>query len=207
MQFGIGSHLEETELEQYSMGTLPEKSLEVCEEHLLACDSCQDRLLEMEAYVNAMRSASPKLREAPRPFWARFFRWPQPAWAAALATAVVALAAVGLWIVAPPARTEMASIVLRSSRGIEGLATSKAPAGKRLSLTVDLTELPAFTSYKMEIVNATGKPVWEAVAHPENGKITQPTTKGLPAGQYYVRLYAPGGVLLREFSLGIASSF
>ena len=64
MQFGIGSHLEETELEQYSMGILSEASLEAFEEHLLACDSCQDHLLEMEAYVNAMRSASPKLREA-----------------------------------------------------------------------------------------------------------------------------------------------
>ena len=64
MQFGIGSHLEETELEQYSMGTLSGAGLEAFEEHLLACDSCQDRLLEMEAYVNAIRSAFPKLRPA-----------------------------------------------------------------------------------------------------------------------------------------------
>ena len=61
---GISSHLEETELEKYSMGTLFEARLEEFEEHLLACDSCQDRLLEMEAYVNAIRSASPKLRPA-----------------------------------------------------------------------------------------------------------------------------------------------
>jgi hypothetical protein len=97
----------------------------------------------------------------------------------------------------------MASVVLHSSRGIEGLATARAPSGKRLSLTVDLTELPAFPSYRMEIVDATGRLVWQVVAHPENGKITQPTTNGLRAGQYYVRLYAPGGALLREFSLGI----
>ena len=203
MQFGIGSHLEETELEQYSMGTLSEAGLEAFEEHLLACDSCQDRLLEMEAYVNAMRSVSPKLREARQPFWTSLLRWPRPAWVAAFAMSVVVLAVVRVWMVAQPSRTEMASVTLHSSRGIEGLATTKAPAGRLLSLTVDLTELPAFPSYRMEIVGATGKPVWDAVAHPENGRITEPTTKGLAAGQYYVRLYAPGGTLLREFSLGI----
>jgi hypothetical protein len=203
MQFGIGSHLEEPELEEYSMGMLSEASLEAFEEHLLACDSCQDRLLEMEAYVNAMRSASPKLREKRQPFWASLFKWPRPAFVAAFAMGVVVLAVARIWIVTPPARTEMASVVLHSSRGIEGLATAKAPSGKRLSLTVDLTELPAFPSYRMEIVDPTGKPVWQAVAHPENGKITQPTTKGFTAGQYYVRLYAPAGALLREFSLGI----
>jgi hypothetical protein len=203
MQFGIGSHLEEPQLEEYSMGMLSEASLEAFEEHLLACDSCQDRLLEMEAYVNAMRSASPKLREERQPFWASLFKWPRPAFVAAFAMGVVVLAVARIWIVTPPIRTEMASVVLHSSRGIEGLETARAPSGKRLSLTVDLAELPAFPSYRMEIVDATGKLMWQAVAHPENGKITQPTTNGLRAGQYYVRLYAPGGALLREFSLGI----
>jgi len=203
MQFGIGSHLEEPELEEYSMGTLSEASLEAFEEHLLACDSCQDRLLEMEAYVNAMRSASPKLREARQPFWADLFRRPRPAWVAAFTMGVIVFGVARVWIAAPPTRPEMASVILHSSRGIDGLATARAPAGKLLSLIVDLTELPPFPSYRMEIVNATGKPVWHTLAHPENGKITQPTTNRLLVGQYYVRLYAPGGALLREFSLGI----
>jgi hypothetical protein len=203
MQLGIGPHPEETELEQYSMGALVEARLEVFEEHLLACNSCQDRLLEMEAYVNAMRSASPKVREAPQPYWAAVFQWPRPAWVATFALSAVVLAAARIWIVAPSSHPEMASVVLRSSRGIEGLATTKAPAGKPLSLTVDLTELPALASYRLEIVERTGRQVWEAVASPADGKIIQATTNGLAAGQYYVRLYAPGGELLREFSLGI----
>jgi hypothetical protein len=203
MEFGIGSHLEETELEQYSMGTLSEGNLEAFEGHLLACCSCQDRLLEMEAYVNAMRSASPKLRKAQLPFWANVFQRPSPAWAAAFAMGVMGLVLVRGWIIAPPAPVQVASVTLHSSRGIEGLATTKAPAGKPLSLTVDLTELPTFSSYRMEIVGATGKPAWEAVAHPDEHKLTQQTNKSLATGQYYVRLYAPGGALLREFSLRI----
>jgi hypothetical protein len=158
----------------------------------------------MEAYVNAMRSASPKLREARQPFWANLFRLPRPApWLAASAMGVVALAVVQVWIVSPPAHRQIASVALQSGRGIAGLATAKAPAGKRLSLTVDLTELPAFPSYRMEIVGATGKPLWEGEAHSEGRSLTQITNRSLVTGQYYVRLYAPGGALLREFSLGI----
>jgi hypothetical protein len=203
MQLEMGPHPEETELEQYSMGTLFETRLELFEEHLLACNSCQDRLLEMEAYVNAMRSASPKARQVRKSPWADLFRWPRPAWMVTFALSAVVLVAARVWIVAPASRTEMASVVLHSSRGIEGLATTKAPAGKLLSLTVDLTELPAFDAYRLEIVERTGKQVWDAVARPADGKITQATTTGLPAGQYYVRLYAPNRELLREFSLGV----
>jgi len=185
------------------MGTLAETRLEAFEEHLLACDSCQDQLLEMEAYVNAMRSASPKLRETPRSPWEDIFRWPRPAWMVAFATGAFALATTGIWILTPPAHTELASVVLHSSRGMEGLATAKAPARTPLSLSVDLTELPVFQSYRLEIVTAIGKPVWEAVAHPSGRQITEPSTKGLAAGQYFVRLYGPAGGLLREFSLEV----
>src|SRR5258708_6381611 len=62
MQLQLGRHLEESQLEQYSMGNLPEERAEPFEEHLLACEVCQDRLLEMDAYVNAVRSVSPRLR-------------------------------------------------------------------------------------------------------------------------------------------------
>ena len=97
MQFEIGSHLDESDLEQYSMGKhsmgkLLGERLESFEEHLLACEFCQDRLLEMEAYVNAVRSVSPKLRQSNRARWReRFFR-PRPTWVAAFAMGVVLLA-------------------------------------------------------------------------------------------------------------------
>jgi hypothetical protein len=58
MEWQIGSHLEETELEQYLMGGLRDTRLDVFEGHFLACYICQDRLLALEAYVDAMRNAS-----------------------------------------------------------------------------------------------------------------------------------------------------
>jgi hypothetical protein len=200
MQLQIGPHLEESDVEQYSMGELPEASLAPFEEHLLACASCQDRLLEMEAYVNAVRSVSPNLRAAPQPAWRELFFRPWPAWAAAMALSVIALTVVN-FRVAVPRPEGLTAVFLQSSRGIEGLALARAPVGQPVLLNIDLTELPAFPSYRLEIVNAAGKPVWQAAAIPKEGKIAQPLSKGLAAGQYYIRLYGPGGELLREFSL------
>jgi hypothetical protein len=123
------------------------------------------------------------------------------AWFVAFAALVVLL--VALRIAPAPQPVEMAAITLRASRGIEGLAAAKAPAGKPFSLTVDLTELPAFPSYKLTIVGSMGKQVWETEARPQSGKINVPIKRGLGARQYYVRLYAPSNDLLREFSLAV----
>jgi hypothetical protein len=201
MQLGIGPHLDEAELEQYSMGTLPEARLAPFEEHLLACNSCQDHLLEMEAYVNAVRSVSPKLRKAPA--WREVVVWPRLAWVVAGGLCLLAVTLGRLWITAQPRSTEVAAVLLHSSRGIEGLTAAQAPAGKPLALNIDLTELPAFPSYRLEIVNSMGKQVWETSAAAHEAKISQRFAKGLSAGQYYARLYGPGGELLREYGLRI----
>ena len=207
MQIGIGPHLEDTDIEQYSMGILPEERLAPFEEHFLACDACQDRLLEMEAYVNAVRSVSPKLREASQSGWRSWFHWPRPVWVSAVALgvaasfSVIALTQARNWKQGPPA--QLTAVLLHSARGIEGLEAARAPAEKPVSLAIDLTELPAFPSYRLETVNSMGKPMSKSIAVPQQGKITQPVAKGLAAGRYYVRLYSPGGELLREFGLQV----
>jgi len=202
MQLGIGSHLDDADLEQYSMGKLPEVRLAPFEEHLLACESCQDRLLETEAFVNAVRSVSPKLRAASSSPRRNRFR-PRPTWVAAFAMGLVLLGLGRIWLAAPRAPMDFAAVVLQSSRGIEGLAVAKAPAGKPLALTIDLTELPALPSYRLEIVNSGGKPVWQASAGARDSIVTQRLPHGLHTGQYYVRLYTTSGELLREFGLRI----
>src|SRR5882724_2540841 len=181
MQLEIGFHLEDSDIEQYSMGELPEASLAPFEEHLLACVPCQDRVLEMDAYVNAMRSVSPKLRAAPRRRWRELFFRPRPAWAAAMAVSVFALTVAGLFVPAPRGQDGLTAVFLQSSRGIDGLAQAKAPAGQPVLLKIDLTELPAFPSYKVEIVNAAGKSVLLVAATPRAGEIAQPLSKGLGA--------------------------
>ena len=126
MQLAIGPHLEEAELEQYSMGRLPEDRIPALEEHFLACETCQDQLLEMEAYVNAVRSVSPKLRKISERRWERLFVWPRPAWAGG-AIAVAALLIAGVWIRVPSRTPELAVVVLQASRGM------LVPSGKGFS--------------------------------------------------------------------------
>ena len=83
------------------MGTLPEPRVKSFEEHFLACESCQDELLEMEAYVNAVRSVSPKLRGAKQTGWGRWLEWPRPVWIAATVTVAVALFLAKGWLGEP----------------------------------------------------------------------------------------------------------
>src|SRR5262249_6556683 len=146
MQLAIGPHLEESELELYSMGRLPEERIGPFEEHFLACEPCQDRLLEMDAYVNAVRSVSPKLRAAPdRTLWARLTL------VATCAAAVLTMLLSGR--LPPPRSSEMAVVRLEAMRGAE---PARAAAGQAVTLEIDLTRLPPASSYVLEVVDASG---------------------------------------------------
>ena len=203
MQLGIGPHLDSAEIEQYSMGTLPEPRTADFEEHLLACESCQDQLLEMEAYVNAVRSVSPKLRATRRTHWERWAGWPWPAWVAATVVVAAALFVAREGMTVPARRAEMAILVLQASRGIDGVDGAQASAGQPLLLRIDLTEIPQSSAYRLEIVDSPGKPEWVGAAVPEDGTIAKQLPKGLSAGRHYVRLYGASGELLREFRLQV----
>jgi hypothetical protein len=50
-------HLRKKDLERYALGTLPPSAIQGFELHLLVCQSCQDRLAEMDVFVAAMRLA------------------------------------------------------------------------------------------------------------------------------------------------------
>src|SRR6185295_2822195 len=108
MELGIGSHPEETEIEQYSMGILASERVQSFEEHFLACEPCQDQLLQMEAYVNAVRSVSPRLRAARSP-WSRFAEWPSAGLVLSVAAVtLLALLAARIWMLPSARNTQLA---------------------------------------------------------------------------------------------------
>ena len=64
----------------------------------------------------------------------------------------------------------------------------------------DLTGLPDASSYRLEIVDQTGRPVRQGtIARAQDGD----RVPGLTAGPYFVRVYLPAGELLREYGLEI----
>lgn len=57
-------HPDDDTLEAYSIGVLPGPKLERVEEHLLICTECQERMREVESFVEAMREAAAQLTGA-----------------------------------------------------------------------------------------------------------------------------------------------
>ena len=204
MQLETGPHRAEAEIEQYSMGTLPQDQVGPFEEHILVCEGCQDQLLEMEAYVNAIRTVSPKLRGSRRTRWVWTIAWPRPAWAAVGAVGLAAILIIS--VPAPFCAPELATVTLEASRGIDGVPQVKAVAGQGLSFEIDLTQIPVAPSYRLEIVNSVGRREAETVILPTAGNLIHKLPRGLSAGRHYIRLYGANRELLREFGLAIGTS-
>ncbi|MCE5311275.1 MAG: hypothetical protein LLG20_26855 [Acidobacteriales bacterium] len=63
------------------------------------------------------------------------------------------------------------------------------PANAPLTLTIDLSELPLRDSYRVEIVDAAGRPEFQQTLVPDKGRLVAKTGRTLPAGRHWVRLY------------------
>lgn len=197
-------HVGEADFESYSMHALSREASARVEQHLLICETCRERLMEMDEYVAAMKDAARDLprqsvapEAAPEPARRRW-RWPRliPAFAAvaAIAIAVVAL---------PLTRHATPAPFAVSLRTMRGPATqAQAPSRRPLALQLDLTGLAASPSYRIEMVDRSGKRVWQgAIANPAAAaSVTVPPQK---RGMYFVRVALPSGETLREYGLEI----
>lgn len=189
------NHLDTEELEKYSMVATAIEDVAPVEEHLLICEYCQHRVQETERYLVALRIAAQQTRRDER-VGARGRGWTLPAWSfARVAVAACCLLMVGVALRLQPPGPSVA-VSLEALRG-DG---AHAPADRRLVLHPDLVGLPDSPSYRLEIVDRTGRPV-------RQGKVSKDQTSmevpGLRAGPYFVRIYRPEGDLLREYSLEV----
>ena len=60
------SHLDDSLVEAYSRGKVPESELCALEEHLLICEACRQRVEESDGYVQGMKKASAEIRARKR---------------------------------------------------------------------------------------------------------------------------------------------
>lgn len=194
LTFRPGEHPGEDVFENYSFDRLSDKETADFEEHLLTCEACQSALTRTDEYIRVMKAATAayltehkgRLRHRLRK---REVRWNATAAAVILLTCVTALLS---W------RTpsgEPQTITLDAYRG----ATSQAPAEQALDLNVDLKDLPPAKSFRVEVVDATGRRVW-------SGETPARLTKGLSPGIYWVRLTTNTGEILREYGLNAVKS-
>jgi hypothetical protein len=191
----IQRHMDAEDLERYSMGISSEEESEPLEEHLLTCDDCREHLRETDAYLVALRTTASQLRREEK-FAARR-EWKFPAWFPALAAVACLLLVMFAFRFERSAKPVVAvSLTALRSNG----SGSGVPAGRELMLYPDLTGLTDSSSYRLEIVDQTGRPVRQGTLARAQHGIRIP---GLGAGLYFVRVYLPSGELLREYGLPI----
>jgi len=178
------------------MGTISPERAVLVEEHLLTCEACQDRLRETDSYVPAVRSASAQWRRDQRTVKGRAWRW--PAWYPALAAVACCLLLMVIALRRVRSQPPAVAVSLGALRGT-GVGSS-APADRDLVLHPDLAGLSENPSYRLEVVDQTGRPVREGTLLRAQNGIKVP---GLGAGLYFVRVYLPAGELLREYGLQI----
>ena len=200
MRQGDDRHLDDGELEQYSMGNLPESESGAFEEHLLVCEHCRLRLQETDEYAASMRGAAAEFRSrqpqaASKPQRWRLGRLRLISAGAALAALVFVIGwrSGSLDLAGPPF-----AVSLEATRGAAN--SGWAPADTWLLVRLDLAGLPYFPSYRLQMVDAAGAAVWQGTAKAHDAKVESkiPQTK---AGTYFIRVYSPAGELLREFGL------
>ena len=196
----MNCHAGSEALERYAISGLPEEELE---EHLLVCGACREEFVETETYVEAMRSAARELRNKQRRR-GRMVRVagaaPGLLWAVALAVLLVGIFAGSQWLTGRATHLPPLAIALEASRGTE---STLAPAGRSLVLSLDLTQLPEYPTYRVEVVSATGQRQAQQELTPAARTLEVPLTAYRKSGAYFVRLYSPQQELLREYALEI----
>lgn len=199
-------HPTEDLLEEYSFGRVLEPALAPLEEHLLDCTLCQDRLLAVDEYTALMKAgiaAIEREREATRPSP----RLAIPGTPVVIAAAVI-LVLVGVIIggrLQPSAAVASApamTVPLTALRGGDGDGVARAPFGHPLNLTVNRTDLPDASAYRLEVVSSSGQRLWSGAAQVEPQSLSARVTTRLAPGAYWVRLYSDGQ-LRREFGLHV----
>lgn len=190
----IHRHMDEEELEQYSLGTADSETNTALEEHLLICERCREQLQNTDQHVLAMRSAAQHQREmAERK--RRF--WEVPLWVPALAA--VACGLVIMIAVRAPGTSPQPAVAVSLTAMRDSGRGSSAPRGRDLLVYPGLTGLAPAGAFRLEVVTDTGRMVRQVVL--DGGGAAR--VPGLDPGTYFVRLSTSSGELLREYALTV----
>jgi hypothetical protein len=196
-------HESDEVLELYALNRLSDSDVIRIEEHLIVCETCRDHLDETAGFALVNPAIRNELRSNPVTVRAsgNWLAWlttgfrPQFALAGAFAIALLAVIVfrAGNNPIAP-----VASLQLTAMRGTE--IRTVAPSRK-----LDLTFADALAdqgALKVEVVDASGSPVWQGAATPGNTARVE-IVKELAQGDYYARLYDSQSHLLHEYSFRV----
>jgi hypothetical protein len=189
------SHIQEEMLERYALNQLPEEQLAPLEEHLLGCPTCQNRLDQVDAYVQTMKSALKDTQQS-----TEFFRQPGVALVGAGALAVM-----GAILILPIRRSRLPAVDVRliATRGADTLPMAHARSGAPLILHIDVSEIARPGGYGVELVDTKGVRIWHGPANSQANELSVEVGGDVRPGIYWVRLYDNSNppALIREYGL------
>jgi anti-sigma factor RsiW len=200
-------HPSEEVLEEYSFGRLSGQNLDAVEEHLLVCGACQATLAETEQYIHLVKAATsqPVLPKRGVPVRLRtMFPGPARAWAGAGVMAFGLL--LGSFSLTRTFSAPTAVVRLQSYRGGnalrgDGATQNRAPASRPLDFRIRAEDVPRAPKYRLEVVTSNGRTIWTGAVQVTQTELAAHLEKRLPAGLYWVRLYAKEPELLMEYGL------
>jgi hypothetical protein len=181
-------HGTDDQLEQYALGRLPDSDLALLEQHLTICAACRERLDGIGDFAFGMREAL-STKPEPWPDWFGWLRRPAVTMGLAALLVVVGIFSSGGMKFAPSASLQLTAM--------RGEMPSTVPA-REFELT--LSDGPREGGpFRVEVVNATGTRVWSGLDVGQQFKLQQ----RLGPGDYFVRIYAASGKMLREYGFRV----
>jgi hypothetical protein len=178
-------HISEDQIDLYAMGTLPGDMTPEVEEHLLACESCRERLERADEFALLFREA------AVRPDSRRTSRWWENWRRRAMAGVAATATAAAVFIMVARRETPLVAPVAVSMYAMRGPETApQIAAGRPALLVFDLQATPA-EEYEARLVDLSGTEVMKARAEIKDGRVSV-TVERLSKGSYWVRLYRAG---------------
>lgn len=213
----IHAHPQDEALEAFVLERLPEQDLAGFEEHLLICETCQERVKDLDDYLPPLKWMLLQTQSDPKEFGVRhalgkligpITRPRRPtviaAWASAMGAAALLLYLFPAFGV-PPRNSDgpAAFVTLAALRGGGEETMARGPAQQPLELSMRLDDLSRSVPYRVEVVTATGRNAWSGPAQVSGATVSARISPGLRAGMYWARLYASNGELLREFGLRV----
>lgn len=198
------AHVQEEKLEDYAVNALFGPELASVEEHLLVCNTCQDKLEEVERYTKAMQAAAVRIRleKSAMPLfpsaWNRFRGWvpaPLPVFSGAFAM-IAMLVVFGVNRADKPD-----SPVDVELQAVRGDARNTAKAGHPLRLRLDARGVPQMPVWNIDILNAEGATLWTGTGTGSEPWIRASVAKSFTPGNYFVRLLKNDHDVIREYQL------
>lgn len=198
-------HPGEELLEEYHFGRVNEPTLASLEAHLLVCVPCQDLLHEVDRSISEIRWATALWERESRPA-------PRGRPFLVMRTQVLAATLAGLLVLAAfltsnawqrPHAVTPSVVQLIAMRGASDGGLAHGIADSPLKLSLDRSSLPVESGFRLEMVDAAGRHMWDATPVDSGTTLSAQMAHGIRAGVYWIRLYSSRGELLREYGMRV----